>query len=54
MVCSSFPKDGEFQEILTYITPLKLTSQLRCVIKGSNVFSIYEWPILDKYVIDLL
>ena len=54
MVCSSFPKDGKFQEIITYITPLKLASQLRCVIKGSNVFSIYEWPILDKYVIYLL
>ena len=54
MVCSSFPKDEKFQEIITYITPLKLASQLRCVIKGSNVFSFYEWPILDKYVIDLL
>ena len=53
MVCSSFPKDAKFQEILTYIMPLKLASQLRCVIKGSNVFSIYEWPILHEEVIDL-
>ena len=53
MVCSSFPKDAKFQEILTYIMPLKLASRLRCVIKGSNVFSIYEWPILHEDVIDL-
>ena len=54
MVWSSFPKDGEFQEILTYITPLKIPSQLWYAIKGGNVFSMLEWPIWHKDVTDLL
>ena len=54
MVLSSLPKNGKFQEILTYITPLKLPSQLRYAIKGGNVFSVLEWPIWHKDVNDLL